>query len=88
MRRCPSWLLGIALLALLPAAVSVQQAGYPIEVVPPGKGPFSFPAGYQTPWDRIQIFVTAKTSSPRLSIQFENGSGLVLATARVLVFVR
>jgi hypothetical protein len=30
----------------------------------------------------------ANTSSPRLRIQFENGSGLVLAAARVLVLVR
>src|SRR5947207_15435609 len=39
-----------------------QQAGYPITLVPPGKGPFTFPAGYQTPWDKIEIMVTAKMS--------------------------
>src|SRR5947207_10087328 len=48
--------------ALVPAAVRPQQAGFPIELVPPGKGPFTFPAGYETPWDKIQIFVTAKMS--------------------------
>ena len=28
----------------------------------PGKGPFTFPAGYQTPWEKIQILVTSKMS--------------------------
>ena len=56
------WWLACAVLAVVPASVHVQEGGYPIEVVPPGKGPFTFPAGYQTPWDRIQLFVTAKMS--------------------------
>ena len=51
---------------MLRVSASVQattgQAGYPIELVPPGKGPFTFPSGYQTPWDKIQIFVSAKMS--------------------------
>src|SRR5690349_4160765 len=54
--------LALAAFVLLPARVLPQEAGYPIELVPPGKGPFTFPAGYQTPWERIQIFVTAKMS--------------------------
>src|SRR5258706_5832333 len=40
-----------------------QEAGYPIEVIAPGKGPFTFPEGYQTPWDKIQIMVTSKMSA-------------------------
>src|SRR5712691_9003259 len=44
------------------ASASAQQAGFPIELVPPGKGPFTFPAGYQTPWEKIQILVTSKMS--------------------------
>jgi glyoxylase-like metal-dependent hydrolase (beta-lactamase superfamily II) len=39
-----------------------QQTRYPVELIPPGKGTYSFPAGYQTPWDKIQIRVTAKLS--------------------------
>src|SRR5204862_3911430 len=50
----------LALFTVTPANVWVQQAGYPVETIPPGKGPFTFPAVYQTPWDRIQIKVTAK----------------------------
>jgi len=69
--------LALAAFVLLPARVWVsgsarasaaaQEAHYPIELVPPGKGPFTFPAGYQTPWDKIQIFVTAKMA-PNLFI--------------------
>jgi len=31
-------------------------------VIPIAKGPFNFPAGYQTPWDKIDIRVTEKMS--------------------------
>lgn len=37
-----------------------QGGGYPITLVPPGKGPYEFPQGYQTPWDKIQILITEK----------------------------
>src|SRR5262245_64938428 len=53
---------GLAALAVLPAPVRTQEAGYPIEVIAPGKGPFTFPNGYQTPWEKIQIMVTSKMS--------------------------
>ena len=36
--------------------------GYPVTIIPPGKGPYTFPAGYQTPWDKIEIMVTEKMS--------------------------
>ena len=52
--------LGPLLMVVVCSSVWAQPAGYPITVVPPGKGPFSFPQGYQTPWDKIQIFVTEK----------------------------
>jgi hypothetical protein len=42
---------------------SARQNGFPVEIVPPGKGPFTFPAGYQTPWEKIQILVTSKMSA-------------------------
>ena len=54
--------LAFALFIALPGKVWVQEPGYPLEIVPPGKGPFTFPAGYQTPWDKIQIVVTSKMS--------------------------
>src|SRR4051794_16148735 len=53
-------------LAILPFALAAmaftQVPGYPVTIVPPGKGPFTFPAGYQTPWEKIDIMVTAKMS--------------------------
>ena len=54
-------IVALAIIAL-PSGVRTQESAYPIIVVPPGKGPFSFPPGYQTPWDKIQIMVTAKMS--------------------------
>jgi glyoxylase-like metal-dependent hydrolase (beta-lactamase superfamily II) len=55
-------LLGLFVLASCPAFLLAQAPQYPIIVVPPAKGPFTYPPGYQTPWDRIQIMVTAKMS--------------------------
>ena len=45
------------------AAPATQSPGYPVELVAPGKGPFTFPPGYQTPWDKIEIVVTSKMSA-------------------------
>ena len=60
-------LIGVAGVATVSAGVSgraaqTPAAQYPVTLIPPGKGPYTFPAGYQTPWDRIQIMVTAKMS--------------------------
>jgi len=61
-RRALLLLLCAAVWAGGSATVSVQEPGFPVEITPPGKGPYTFPAGYETPWDRIQITVTAKMS--------------------------
>jgi cyclase len=59
------WLLPVSLAAtlVLSAGAYAQSGGYPITVVPPGKGPFDFPPGYQTPWDKIQMLVTEKIAA-------------------------
>jgi len=62
MKRRALSLLALAAMAAIPAIVATQGTQYPITVVPPGKGPYTFPPGYQTPWDKIQIMVTAKIS--------------------------
>ena len=49
-------------MAIIPAIVRAQEAGYPIIVIPTGKGSYTFPQGYQTPWDKIEIKVTEKLS--------------------------
>src|SRR5579864_1594045 len=53
---------GVVATAALSAAVGAQKAEYPITLIAPGKGPYTFPDGYVTPWDKIQIKVTAKMS--------------------------
>jgi len=77
MRRRTLLLLGLAAMAAIPAMVWAHGAQYPITVIPTGKGPFTFPEGYQTPWDRIQIFVTEKMS-PNLFV-LHGSQGLDLA---------
>src|ERR1700692_4325866 len=62
MKRRALPLLGVAALAAMPIMVWAQEAGYPITVIAPGKGPYTFPPGYQTPWDKIEIRVTEKMS--------------------------
>jgi cyclase len=57
-----AWLFAVATFAILSAKTSAQESGYPVELVPPGKGTYTFPPGYETPWDKIQIMVTAKLS--------------------------
>jgi cyclase len=59
MNRCAPLLW---ILAALSAGAWAQEPGYPITVVPPGKGPYQFPQGYQTPWDKIEMLVTEKLS--------------------------
>lgn len=56
---------------------AAQQPGYPITVIAPGKGPFTFPEGFVTPWDRIEIRVTEKMS-PNLFV-LHGSQGLDLA---------
>src|SRR5437763_894593 len=51
-----------AAMAVIPAIAWAQEAGYPIIVIPTGKGSYTFPQGYQTPWDKIEIKVTEKLS--------------------------
>jgi len=43
-------LLVAAAVAAIPVVMLAQT--YPITLIPPGKGPFTFPPGYQTPWTR------------------------------------
>ncbi|HJT86865.1 MAG TPA: MBL fold metallo-hydrolase [Bryobacteraceae bacterium] len=57
----------LAVLPLLAAGAWAQGSGYPLTLIPPGTGPYTFPGGYQTPWDKIQILVTEKMS-PNLYI--------------------
>jgi glyoxylase-like metal-dependent hydrolase (beta-lactamase superfamily II) len=59
------WLLlgWVAAMLALSTGAHAQNSGYPITVVSPGKGPYQFPPGYQTPWDKIQMLVTEKIAA-------------------------
>jgi len=45
---------------VLPSLVGAQE--YPITLIPPGQEDYTFPPGYQTPWDQIEIRVHEKMS--------------------------
>ena len=62
MKQCAWWLLSVIAVACIAPVVIAQKSEYPIIVIPTGKGPYTFPAGYQTPWDKIEIMVTEKMS--------------------------
>ena len=59
---------GVLLIGLVAAMTSLsamawaQGTQYPITIIPTGKGPYTFPQGYQTPWEKIEIMVTEKIS--------------------------
>ncbi len=68
MKRIAWLLLGAAALAAIPA---VAQDKYPIQVVPVGKGPYTFPPGYKTDFSKVKIMVTEKLS-PNLYVLHGN----------------
>jgi glyoxylase-like metal-dependent hydrolase (beta-lactamase superfamily II) len=58
-----AWLSGVMAGAVATSSlVWGQSAGYPSTLIAPGTGPYAFPAGYETPWDKIEIRVTEKMS--------------------------
>jgi glyoxylase-like metal-dependent hydrolase (beta-lactamase superfamily II) len=62
MKRLTLLLLIVVAMAAVPTVIGAQSPRYPITLVASGKGPYTFPDGYQTPWDKIQILVTTKMS--------------------------
>ena len=61
------------ILAALSVAATAAWAQYPITVVAPAKGPFEFPQGYQTPWDKIEMLVTEKLAANLYSVHGSAG---------------
>jgi glyoxylase-like metal-dependent hydrolase (beta-lactamase superfamily II) len=55
-------LLSVVALGAMPTMVRAQGTGYPLIIIPTGKGPYTFPPGYATPWDKVEIKVTEKMS--------------------------
>lgn len=58
----------IVVIALVSTGISAQEGAYPITLVAPGKGPFEFAQGYQTPWDKIKMLVTEKLARNLYSV--------------------
>ena len=58
----------LAIISMVFASALAQERSYPITVVPPGKGPYQFPPGYQTPWDKIEMLVTEKLAQNLYSL--------------------
>lgn len=72
--KCGMVLMGLcAVMSVLPATARAQRTAYPITVVPPGTGPYEFPQGYQTPWDKIQMLVTEKLAPNLYSLHGSAG---------------
>jgi cyclase len=63
----------LAITSLVSAGVWGQKPTYPITVVPPGKGPYEFVPGYQTPWDKISMQVTEKLAPNLYSLHGSAG---------------
>lgn len=55
-------LLSVVALAAMPTVVWAQGQGYPLIIIPTGQGPYTFPPGYTTPWEKVEIKVTEKMS--------------------------
>jgi hypothetical protein len=68
--------LGVAMMAALPAMLWAQGEKYPIIVIPTGKGPYTFPKGYTTPFDKVEMRVTEKMSPNLFVIHGSSGVDL------------
>jgi cyclase len=53
-------LLAMATMTVFAPQASAQGTQYPVTILPTGKGPYTFPEGYRTPWDKIEIMLTEK----------------------------
>jgi len=67
MKQSPLFLAALAALMVVCPSAWAQKGEYPVTLIPPGKGPYQFPSGYQTPWDKIAMQVTEKLA-PNLYI--------------------
>ncbi len=63
----------LAMMTVVSAGAWAQERAFPITLVPPGKGPYEFPPGYQTPWDKIEMLVTEKLAPNLYSLHGSAG---------------
>ena len=62
MKKVALLVIGFILFVLEPLALSAQEEQYPLILIPTDESDYSYPQGYQTPWDRVEIKVTEKFS--------------------------
>src|SRR5215472_10958703 len=62
MKQHGLFLFALVAIIALPLTAWAQGTQYPVTIVPTGRGPYTFPDGYQAPWDKIEIMVTEKLS--------------------------
>jgi cyclase len=65
-------LAGIAAVGILSMGAWAAEK-YPVQVVPVGKGPYNFPDGYRTPWDKVTIQVAEKLSPNLVTLHGNEG---------------
>jgi cyclase len=63
MKKRTLLLVSVVALVAMPTMARAQSTGYPLIIIPTGKGPYTFPPGYTTPWEKVEIKVTEKMSS-------------------------
>lgn len=63
MRKLSSLVVALVAVGTVSWGAQAQGPAYPQIVIPTGKGPYTFPPGYQIPWDKIDIRVTEKMSA-------------------------
>ena len=66
-----AWLFTASAMLVICGVLAAQDAKYPITVTAPGTGPFTFPDGYRTDWNKVTISVTEKLA-PNLYILHGN----------------
>jgi len=83
MRKIRLLTLLVAVFAVSPLGLSAQEEQYPLILIPTDENDYSYPPGYQTPWDLVEIKMTEKFSpnlvtlhgSPQLDRAHPDGSG-------------
>ena len=73
MRKFALLFMCAAVMVAVPSMAWAQEEEYPIIVVPTDEGEYTFPEGYQTPWDEIEIMVTEKLSPNLFTLHGSSG---------------
>ncbi len=73
MRKSTLLFWSLAVMVVIPSLVRSQEVEYPMILIPTSESEYTFPEGYQTPWDRIEIMVTEKMSPNLFTLHGSQG---------------